>query len=122
MLDDSVDPRTKSGLVDVMLRTRLNTALLQPQDGLIGSFAGEERVCTEAFPVAPALCYTSHVHHRSKGNVDALSFMFHAHVKTAEADELAVEPGTIFWVWRALGRTVETYVAPALIPVGKAVM
>ena len=74
------DTQTKSFvLVDIMLRTGLNTCGLHAKDGLICSDAGQKRVCSKTFPVASALGNATNIHHWTEGNVDPFADMFLAH-------------------------------------------
>ncbi len=66
-------------LVDVVLRARLNAALLQAKDSLVRGLARQVRVCTEPLPVPPTLRNPSHVHHRAERDMHALALELCTH-------------------------------------------
>jgi hypothetical protein len=68
-----------------MFRAGLDTSGLHAEDGLICSYASQEGVGAEAFPVATTLRYTTDIHHRTEGDIDTLSDMFLAHGNTTGA-------------------------------------
>ena len=74
-------------LVNIVLCARLNTRRLHTENGLIRCNTGKERVCAEAFPVAPALGNPAHIHHGTKSDVDTFTNMFFTHRNSARAEQ-----------------------------------
>jgi len=85
--------RETNALVDIMLRTTLNTGLLQTKNSLVRSFTSKERICTESFPIPSSLSYTTHIHHRPQSNINTFSNMLLTHQLSSQPNQLAV-PGT----------------------------
>lgn len=78
-------------LIDEMFRTGLYTAFLHTQNCLVSSFSGKEGVCAEAFPVPSTLSNASHIHHRTKSDINSFAFVLLTHEESTGTDKLTVE-------------------------------
>ena len=73
-----------------MLCACLNTTLLHTKNRFVRAFTRQERIRTKSFPVPPALCEPSYVHHWAERNVYTFASMFASHEQATRTQERAV--------------------------------
>lgn len=111
-------PASDHSLVDKVFGGGLHAGLLDAEDGLVGSLAGQERIGTERLPVATALSDATEIENGSEDDVGSLGLELLADRKPTSTNELTVPSGGIMRQPRATSDE-DTYDDAAVMPPGK---